>query len=96
MIANNCAVSGCHGQNSVSFQLSSAADLHTKWVGQRSNLYSGVALPLVTANNLEQSFVMYKLTGSQGQNGSRMPNTGAALTSAQICKFVAWINSGAN
>lgn len=96
VVMNNCAVASCHGPGGTSFQLSSAADLHTKWVGQRSTLYSGVTFPLVTAGSVDKSFLMYKITGSQDSYGSRMPNTGTALTSAQICKFVAWIESGAN
>ncbi len=40
---------------------------------------------------------MYKILGEQsGTEGLRMPNGGTSLTAAQICKFIAWIDSGAN
>ena len=96
VVSTSCALNGCHGQNSTSFHLLSATDLHDQWVGKRSNLYAGVTQPFVTAGDVNASWVMYKLTGSQGQFGSQMPSTGSKLTDAQVCKFVAWISSGAN
>ena len=94
VVANSCATASCHGNNGTSFQLGSAADLRDKFVGKSSKLYAGVSMPYVTANDVNKSWIMYKLTGSQGQFGSKMP-LGGSLTNEQLCKFVAWINSGA-
>jgi hypothetical protein len=94
VVATSCALANCHSTNGTSFSLTSAADLHDKWVGKRSNLYPVISQPYVTAADLNQSWIMYKLTGSHGQYGSKMP-IGPALTTEQLCKFVAWINSGA-
>ena len=95
VVGPTCAVASCHGTNGTSFSLASATDMHDKWVGKRSGLYPAIAQPYVTATDLNQSWIMYKLTGSHGQYGSKMP-IGGTLTTAQLCKFVAWINSGAS
>ena len=96
LVQSTCAVTGCHGMTQVIFQITSAADLHAKWVGKIS-MEGANSLPYITANNLDKSFLMYKIMGQQsGAEGQRMPNTGINLTNAQICKFIAWIESGAN
>jgi hypothetical protein len=95
VVKNSCAIDGCHGTNGTSFTISAAADLNSKWVGIKSPLYTAVTMPFVTANSVNNSFIMYKLTGSQGNYGLQMPETGGPLSSAQLCKFVSWINSGA-
>lgn len=95
VVANTCAVANCHGQNGNAFLLQNPADLRAQWVNKPSKLYAAVAQPFVTPNDVNKSWIMYKLTGSQGPYGSKMPSAGA-LTSDQVCKFVAWINSGAN
>lgn len=95
VVLPKCAIPGCHAANGTSFSITSAADMHTKWVGVKSSLYAAaVSFPYVTANNSSQSFLLYKLTNSQGNNGGQMP-VGGALSSSEICKFVSWINSGA-
>ena len=97
VVQNTCAVSGCHGASGTSFQITAAADMHTKWVGVKSSLYasSGVTMPYVTANDVNSSFLMYKLTGSQGKFGAAMPEGLGMLDSTKLCKFVAWINNSA-
>jgi hypothetical protein len=95
VVQPTCAVAGCHSTGGTSFALTAAADMHSKWVGVNSALYPQVGMPYVTANNLNTSFLMYKITGSQGKYGAQMPQTGIPLSTANMCKFVAWINSGA-
>ena len=95
VVASSCALANCHGTSGLGYQLFSAADMRAQWIDKPVKLYSTVGLSYITPGDLNKSFIMYKLTGSQGQYGGMMPSTGA-LTSAQICKFVAWIGSGAN
>jgi hypothetical protein len=54
---------------------------------------------MVTASNVDMSYLMYKLVGQQGTVGGRgglMPKGGRRLADADLCKFIVWIKEGAN
>jgi hypothetical protein len=67
------------------------------------NINSSTGLPQIAANNIDRSYLLYKLTGEHlkvpGGSGSRMPDTSAGLTplmDSDICKFIQWVSTGAN
>lgn len=101
IVQTKCAIANCHGTNSVHFQITSAADMKTKWVNKKADQADNSTLmPYVTPSDVNKSYVVYKLIGEQGKvspyGGVTMPQGSAMLTSAQICTFTAWIKSGAN
>lgn len=92
------ANSGCHGANSIHFSALNAAELKTKWVNVDAH-QPPMPMPYVTPNNVDRSYVLYKLRNEQAKvsynGGGYMPQGAAMLTDADVCKFVAWIRSGA-
>lgn len=101
IVQSKCAIANCHGTNSVHFQITSAADMKTKWINKKADQAdSSTLMPYVTPSDVNKSYVVYKLIGEQGKvspyGGVTMPQGSAMLTSAQICTFTAWIKSGAN
>ncbi len=102
IVKGTCATStSCHGPGSmIHYAISSAADIKTMWVGVKAD--QDPTMNRITANDVNHSYVMYKLTGEQTKvaaadvAGKQMPRSGPPyLTNDQLCEFVNWINSGA-
>jgi hypothetical protein len=102
VVQGTCATStSCHAPGSTSpYSIGSAAQIDPTWVGVKST--EAPTMNRVTANNVNQSYVMYKIMGQQTEvaaanmAGARMPRNGPPyLSPMQICDFVQWINGGA-
>ncbi|HEY6641306.1 CHRD domain-containing protein [Povalibacter sp.] len=89
--------SGCHNGNGTglpgSMNLSSAVATFNALVGVASSEQPAVLR--VAANDAANSYVIRKLEGTPGINGSRMPLGGPFLDQATIDQVKAWINAGA-
>lgn len=99
VVQSTCATDGCHGaNNSKIFSITSAAEMKSKWVGVNSQQAS--KLPRVKGNDIDQSYIMYKLMSQQskvqGQGGIMPLGAAMPLPDAQLCKFITWIKTGAN
>ena len=89
----SCAFAGCHSSNSPAAGLDLTA-------GKSRDAMLGVAsmqapdIPLITALNPTNSYLMVKLT-SMGTSGAQMPLNGEALNESQLEIFRTWILQGA-
>jgi len=94
---SSCAVTGdCHSKGDGGLTFTSGATLKSAMVGIASK-QTGV-IPLVTASDVDRSYLMYKLTNQQATvmgRGGMMPRGGMRLTDANLCKFIVWIKEGA-
>lgn len=95
--AASCAVTGsCHSKGDGGLTFTSGATLKSAFVGIASK--QTTVVPLVTASDVDRSYLMYKLTNQQATvmgRGVLMPRGGARLTDANLCKFIVWIKEGA-
>lgn len=93
LVTAKCFGGTCHNNGSVPSMKTAAELLALKGKASSS------ALPYVTANDIDKSYLLYKLTGEQlkvaNGNGSKMPQTGSLLDS-ELCRFVRWVKNGAN
>lgn len=101
VIQSKCATTNCHGATgSVHFSITAASDLKAKWVGKQADQTFATKMNLVTAGNLNQSYVLYKLVNQQEKAsdspGGQMPLGGTALGHDDLCRFISWIQGGAN
>lgn len=91
-VGTNCRVGMCH-MNAVD-----AKAIIDWWVGKPA--LGTAAMPLVTAGDIDQSYVMYKLMG-QHMNplvrgmGVSMPRNKPRLSDEHLCNFINWIKGGA-
>jgi len=65
-------------------------------VGKKS---SQSMLNVVTAGNVDQSYLIYKLMDQHlamgvGGKGELMPKGGTKLPNADLCKFIVWVKEG--
>ena len=91
-----CANGRCHATGAAGLTFTSGATLKSAMVGVASKQTS--AVPLVTASDVDKSYLMYKLVNQQGTvmgSGGLMPKGGAILPDADLCKFIVWIKEGA-
>lgn len=95
--STSCAVAGtCHSKGDGGLTFTSGATLKSALVGIASK--QTTIVPLVTASDIDRSYLMYKLTNQQATvmgRGGLMPRGGARLTDANLCKFIVWIKEGA-
>lgn len=95
--STSCAVAGtCHSKGDGGLTFTSGATLKSAFVGIASK--QTTVVPLVTASDVDRSYLMYKLTNQQASvmgRGGLMPRGGARLTDANLCKFIVWIKEGA-
>ncbi|MFO0578570.1 MAG: hypothetical protein U1A78_31590 [Polyangia bacterium] len=93
LVQAKCYGGTCHNNGSLPSMKSAAELLALK------NKSSSSSLPYVTPNDIDKSYLLYKLTGEQlkvpNGNGSKMPQTGSLLDS-EVCRFVRWVKNGAN
>jgi hypothetical protein len=94
IIQPKCA--GCHASVSAQkWQATSATEFLGVTVGVSA---IGAPLKRVLPNDVHGSYLMWKIMGQQttvGGGGNRMPPPDA-LSTADRCKVINWINSGAN
>lgn len=92
ILTSRCAVPGCHGS------MAPAAELDLTEGVARDNLFAqsiqNPDIPLVTAGNPTNSYLMTKLTGD-GFSGKQMPLGGAPLSAAEQETIRLWISYGA-
>lgn len=91
-----CANGRCHAVGEGGLTFTSGATLKSATVGVASK--QTTVVPLVTASNVDLSYLMYKLVNQQTAvmgRGGIMPRGGARLPDADLCKFIVWIKEGA-
>lgn len=92
----SCANGRCHAGGDGGLTFTSGATLKSSMVGVASK--QTLVVPLVTAGNVDQSYLMYKLVNQQATvmgRGGIMPRGGMRLPDADLCKFIVWIKEGA-
>ena len=92
----SCAMGRCHSTGAGGLTFTSGATLRTNTVGVSSGQAAG--MKLVTAGNVDQSYLIYKLMNQQtaaGGRGDLMPKGGTKLPDADLCKFIVWVREGA-
>ncbi len=97
IITPNCATVGCHNGTQPPNYSGGAAAFRTAVVGVQASEAPGI--DYVQANNPNNSFLLYKITGQQGQfpgGGVQMPDGTAPLSAADQCTLINWVRSGAN
>jgi hypothetical protein len=85
----SCAFSGCHVSGSVNPDLS--GNSYLKIVNKKSS----TGMDYIKANDPNNSYLLQKIIGSNGIQGSRMPLNSSALSQDKIDIITKWINDGA-
>jgi len=85
----SCAFSGCHVSGSVS------PDLSGNSYSNIFNKQSSTGKAYVEPNDPSNSYLLQKVLGASGINGSRMPLSASPLTQTQLDAITDWINDGA-
>lgn len=93
-----CANGRCHSSGAGSLTFTDGASMKTAMVGKKSG--QATTLDMVKAGNVDQSYLIYKLMDQHlaagvGGRGELMPKGGSKLPSADLCKFVVWVQEGA-
>lgn len=95
----NCALGSCHDSVAPAegLDLSSAAASHSTMVGVQANqLFNNAPILLVPTNgDSNASYLLKKVQGANGIQGSRMPLNSGLLCQEKIDAIQAWIESGA-
>lgn len=93
IVMSKCAGQTCHSNLTVP-AMKSAADV----LALKNKQSSTPSMPYITPGNIDQSYLLYKLTGEQSKvpsgSGGRMPE-GSVLPDSDICKFIQWVSTGA-
>ena len=85
----SCAFSGCHVSGGVN------PDLSGNSYENIVNRASSTGMDYVKPNDPDNSYILLKMIGSSGINGSRMPLNSSPIPQIQIDAFIEWINDGA-
>jgi hypothetical protein len=85
----SCAFSGCHVSGAVNPNLSSNS--HSNIVNKQSS----TGMLLIKPNDPDNSYLLLKMIGSSGIQGSRMPLNSSPLSQDKIEALTEWINNGA-
>jgi hypothetical protein len=85
----SCAFSGCHVSGSVNPNLS--GNSHSNIVNKQSS----TGMFLIKPNDPDNSYLLQKIIGSGGIQGSRMPLNSSLLSQDKIDALIEWINNGA-
>ena len=89
ILNKSCAFSGCHSAGSVNPNLSDNAFQNIV------NKQSSTGTNYITPNDPANSYLLQKVIGASGINGSRMPLNNSALSQENIDAITEWINDGA-
>jgi hypothetical protein len=92
LVEARCGV--CHGTFSPRAGLVLWPDTELLAAGAREST-EWYGWPIVAPGSPERSYLMYKITGSPGLVGVRMPAAGAALTYDEVHAVERWIDLGA-
>jgi hypothetical protein len=100
IINTNCAIVNCHRAGATLPVMGpNDSNLFRTNVVNFSAGRQPASLNYVTPNDLDNSFLAYKITGQQGKvrfGGAQMPNNLPALSANDQCTIINWIRSGAN
>ncbi len=95
----NCALASCHDSVAPAgpgLDLSSAAATHAGTVGvSAQQLFNNGAVTLVVPSNSTASYLYLKVVNATGIQGTRMPQSSAALCQEKLDKIAEWIEAGA-
>lgn len=100
VVAPRCAVESCHGNPYSQWGALTAGQFRSVMVNQRDT--QSPNLVRVKPSDLSGSYLMYKLTNQQTKvapafrAGVQMPNGQTPLDHDSLCKFISWIQAGAN
>lgn len=98
IISNTCSQVNCHRSGGIMPFMGPAnmAMFKTNVIGVSAARMPST-LKYVTTNDLDNSFLVYKITGQQGKvqfGGSQMPNNLAALSATEQCQIINWVRTG--
>jgi hypothetical protein len=100
VVKPRCAVESCHGNPYSQWGALTAGQFRSVMVDQRDTQTPN--LVRVKASDLNGSYLMYKLTNQQTKvapafrAGVQMPNGQTPLDHDSLCRFISWIQAGAN
>lgn len=89
ILSKSCAFSGCHSSGSVNPNLS--GNSYSNIVNKKSS----TGMDYVKPNDPGNSYLLQKIIGSNGIQGSRMPLNSSPLSQDKIDIITEWINDGA-
>ena len=89
ILNKSCAFSGCHVSGSVNPNLS--GNSYVNIVSKKSS----TGMDYIKPNDPNNSYLLQKIIGSSGINGSRMPRNSSPLSQEKINVITEWINDGA-
>ena len=92
----SCAMGRCHSTGAGYLPFTDGATMKSVMVGKKSGQSM---LNVVTAGNVDQSYLIYKLMDQHlgtgvGGKGELMPKGGTKLPNADLCKFIVWVKEG--
>ena len=92
----SCAMGRCHSTGAGYLPFTDGATMKSAMVGKKSGQSM---LNVVTAGNVDQSYLIYKLMDQHlamgvGGKGELMPKGGTKLPNADLCKFIVWVKEG--
>ena len=101
IISNVCAQANCHRSGGPTPEMGPAnmALFRTNVIGVSAGGRQPASLKYVAVNDLDNSFLVYKIAGQQAKvqfGGAQMPNNLAALSATEQCQIINWVRSGAN
>jgi hypothetical protein len=98
IIMPTCATASCHAVGATPPNFAGGkTTFFTNTVGVSANRSTVPNLKYIVANDPNNSFLLYKVTGQQtkiANGGSPMP-LGGSLTAAQQCQIINWVRGGA-
>ena len=89
ILNKSCAFSGCHVSGSVNPNLS--GNSYSILVNKKSS----TGMDYIKPNDPNNSYLLQKILGSSGINGSSMPLNSSPLSQEKINVITEWINDGA-
>ncbi|MCW8849213.1 MAG: hypothetical protein OQJ81_04475, partial [Melioribacteraceae bacterium] len=89
ILNKSCAFSGCHVSGSVNPNL--AGNSYDIIVNKKSS----TGMDYIKPNDPDNSYILQKILGSNGIQGSRMPLNSSSLSQDKIDVITEWINDGA-
>lgn len=89
ILNKSCAFSGCHASGSVNPNLSGNSYVNIV------NKKSSTGMDYIKPNDPNNSYLLQKIIGANGINGSRMPLNSSPLSQDKIDILTEWINEGA-
>ncbi len=99
LISPKCAIPSCHdGTTAPNFAPDMTA-FRNDTVGATAGRPLDPGLDYIKPNDVNESFVLYKITNQQAQiqsGGAAMPSGQPLLSATDQCTLINWVRSGAN